>query len=507
MKGVVAAGDRLTAKAGGEALRKGGNAYDAVTASIFAGYMAEPCLTSPAGGGLLLSYNRQEGSSFYDFFVDTPPIKGTTDKDFYPIEVDFGSAKQMFHIGHASIAIPGVVKGLLSIHEERGLLPLSEVLRPAITYAKKGVYLSESQSYVLKILEPIYKSTEESRKIFTKDGNILGVNDRLVNKDYANFLEMIVEEGESIFYTGKVANNLCQVCAGKNGLITEESLRKYKVNKTVPIKFRVKNYEIITSPVPSLGGFLIKFTMLLVSSMLNKFKWGSKEHIVGLIKALKLTQEFRENELLEFISPDNKLIKPLNISTMIKYQKLYKKYLSKVGNTTHISIIDEIGNAVSCTTSNGEGSGVIIPETGIMTNNMLGEADLNPNGFFKWPAYTRLPSMMSPTIVLKNKEPYMVLGSSGSNRIRSAIVQTLMNVLFYEQNVDLAVNNPRIHFEDNCLYIEPGFSDDLLAYLESQYNIVKFRDKNLYFGGVHAVTGTMEGAADVRRQGSVEVVK
>jgi len=504
MKGVVAAGDRLTAKAGKEILEKGGNAYDAMVASVFAAYMTEPGLTSPAGGGLLLSYSKKEGASFYDFFVDTPPIKKTEDKDFYPVEVDYGSAKQTFYIGHASIAIPGMVKGLLSIHYEKGILSLSKVLKPAISYATEGIYLSKTQSFVLKILAPIFMSTQESRRIFTKNGELLGTKDRYTNKDYADFLEMIISEGESVFYTGKIASNLCRICANKKGLISEEDLKNYKVNKTTPIKFRIKNYDIITSPEPSLGGFLIKFTILLASGLLSKFEWGSEKYLVGLIKALHLTQEFRENELLEFISPNNTLIKHLNLSTIKKYQRIYKKNVQSIGNTTHISVIDEMGNAVSCTSTIGEGSGIIIPETGIMTNNMMGEQDLNPKGFFMWSDHTRLPTMMSPTIVIKNKEPYIVLGSSGSNRIRSAILQTLMNILFYSQDIKSAVNNPRIHYENNNLYIEPGFDETVVKYLEENYNIVKFKDKNLYFGGVHAVTGNMDGAADPRRDGYVE---
>jgi gamma-glutamyltranspeptidase/glutathione hydrolase len=173
------------------------------------------------------------------------------------------------------------------------------------------------------------------------------------------------------------------------------------------------------------------------------------------------------------------------------------------GNTTHISVIDAEGNCASVTSTNGEGSGIVIPGTGIMLNNMLGEEDLNPHGFFRWPPGVRLPSMMAPTLALRGGEPALVLGSAGSNRIRSAIVEVVERALHFSEGIGEAVDAPRVHYEKGELFFEPGFSETILQKIRKRYELTLFDEKSLFFGGVNAVTGAFEGAADSRRGGAV----
>ena len=174
------------------------------------------------------------------------------------------------------------------------------------------------------------------------------------------------------------------------------------------------------------------------------------------------------------------------------------------GETTHVSVIDKDMNCASVTTTNGEGCGYILPGTGIMLNNMLGEEDLNPLGFHQWRHPMRLPTMVSPTIIMKDNQPFIILGSGGSNRIRAAIVQVILNYMVKGMGLDEAIISSRIHLEGKTLYCEPGL-DFLTADFPEDITRHPFEEKNLFFGGVNAVNLT-EGASDIRRGGTFEIV-
>jgi gamma-glutamyltranspeptidase/glutathione hydrolase len=499
---IIAAGDINTANAIKEVLLKGGNAFDGAVAGVFAAYMAEPALTSPGGGGFLSAYTHGKDKEpvLYDFFVETPP-KRLEKPELYPIEVDFGDAVQIFHIGAGSIAVPGVVEGLLLLHRERGKLPLEDVLKPALNYAREGIYLTKRQASFVKLLEPIFTATGEARKIFAPGGELINEKTKFQNPEYGEFLEKLIEEGSWAFYEGDIADRIDELSQKHNGIIRKEDLARYQVVERKPLKITFKGYEIFLNPPPSAGGILIAFTLLLLNNEdLNTF--GSKEHISKLIEALFTTQSFRrENVDGKLHSGElEKLLK--NRKLLDRYLKLFYKRLNLWGNTTHIAVSDKEGNIVSTTTTNGEGSGYIIPGYGVMLNNMLGEEDLNPQGFFKYPPYVRLPSMMCPTIVLKDGEPILGLGSAGSNRIRSAILQVLLNVLVFKMGLQEAVDAPRLHVEENTVYLEPALGREFEKEIEKLYKVVRFREKNLFFGGVQAVAPLKgEGGGDTRRGG------
>jgi gamma-glutamyltranspeptidase/glutathione hydrolase len=177
---------------------------------------------------------------------------------------------------------------------------------------------------------------------------------------------------------------------------------------------------------------------------------------------------------------------------------------AKLGSTTHISVLDARGQACSVTCTNGEGSGVVVPGTGIHVNNVMGEEDLNPLGFHRHPAGRRMPSMMAPSVVLRDGEVELVLGSAGSNRIRSAILQTIVGVVDHGLDAREAVCAPRAHFEDGIVYHEPGLDMASVRELDREREVVRFHSLNLFFGGVQAVHnagGRLTGAGDPRRGG------
>ena len=189
---------------------------------------------------------------------------------------------------------------------------------------------------------------------------------------------------------------------------------------------------------------------------------------------------------------------------------LIESYLAQVAEqtfistqgTTHISVIDEEGNAASMTTSNGSGSGCYIPGTGIMLNNMMGEDDLHREGFFSSPPNRRVSSMMIPTMVMKDGKVEFVLGSGGSKRIRSAILQVLVNVIDYNYPLKEAVEQSRVHLDDGVVQAEPDIPEKVIDNLSKHYQVNRWNQKNMYFGGVHCANSKMDGWGDSRRGGS-----
>jgi gamma-glutamyltranspeptidase/glutathione hydrolase len=504
VRGVISSGDRLTSSAGALMLKNGGNAFDAVCAAMLVAPLSEPMLTSLGGGGFLLSIEDKKDPELFDFFVDVPPNR-VEDKDFYPVDIDFGTAIQEFHIGSASIAIPGVLKGVYEIHREKGSLPLCDIVAPAIEYATSGIYLSPMQSSFIKLLEPILLSTKSSKDIYTVNNRLIDHKHLFKNQEYALFLREFVKQGDKVFYKGDIASDIEELCKRCRGDIRLEDLQKYKMIKRDPIRFGFRDYEIVTNSPPSAGGILMAFTLkLLEKQSLGEF--ASSRHIKKLIEAMAVTSEFRKEHIDEFLH-QNGLVDILdNRALLDRYLNAFKSRINLWGNTTHISVIDSKANAATVTTTNGEGSGVVVPNTGIMLNNMLGEEDLNPHGFFSWSSGIRLPSMMAPTIVLKDSMPILVLGSAGSNRIRSAIIQAILNYTTFNHSIQDICSQKRVHFERGKLFFEPGFSQSMINELKEDYDLTIFDQKSPFFGGVNAVTNHLDGGSDPRRGGATIVV-
>ncbi|NPA13392.1 MAG: gamma-glutamyltransferase [Aquificae bacterium] len=499
MKGVISAGDRLTALAGAEILKKGGNAFDCAVACILSAPLTEPALTSLGGGGFLLSVEGGENPLIYDFFVDTPE-KREENPQFYPIDVDFGSTTQRFHIGAGSVAVPGMVAGIYRVYKEKCTLPLEELIKPAYRYATEGIYLSKLQAEFIKLLQPIFTATPEAREIYAPDGRLIDHTTLFKNTDYGEFLQLFAKEGAWVFYEGEIGDRIEEYSLKNKGLIRKEDLRRYQVVEKEPLKTNFRDYTVYLTPEPSLGGLLIAFTLGLLEKV-DLGEVGSLKHLSALIEGMNITTLFRKENV------DNGKVKGEDIPYFVKeYAPLMEKRLNLWGNTTHIAVMDSEGNTVSITSTNGEGSGCVIPDTGIMLNNMLGEEDLNPKGFFQWEPHTRLFSMMCPTAVFKGDRLILSLGSAGSNRIRSAILQVILNRLIFNMGLQEAVDFPRVHFENGTVYLEPGFDKRVIQEIEKLFNLVLFKEKSMFFGGVQAVGENFQAGADPRRGGYTLIV-
>ncbi len=483
-------------------LEEGGNAFDAACAAMLAAPLCEPMLTSLGGGGFMLTHTPESGEALYDFFVDVPP-KRVEVPDFFPIDVDFGTTIQEFHIGAGSTAVPGMIAGIDRIHRDLGSLPMERIVAPALEYARDGITLTPLQASFVGLLEPILRSTSDSEALYAPDGSLIDATRPLTNPDYGDFLEAFAQEGAELFYRGKIAERIDRIYRERHGLLRREDLERYEVKIRRPIRFDYREMTFVTNPPPSAGGILIAFTLRLLESGEYK-RPESLEYVRDLIESMAVTAEFRRTHVDPNLH-DGHLEQVLKDPDLLAHYLLSRQSrISLWGNTTHISVVDAQGNCASVTSTNGEGSGVVVPGTGIMMNNMLGEEDLNPHGFFRWPAGVRLPSMMAPSLVLDPRgRPLLVLGSAGSNRIRSAIVEVAERFCRFDQSIVNAVNAPRIHFERDELFFEPGYAPEILQSARKRYPVTEFDDLSLFFGGVNAVTGDFDGAGDSRRGGAV----
>jgi gamma-glutamyltranspeptidase/glutathione hydrolase len=510
-QGVIAAGHPKTAEAGKLILDEGGNAFDAAVASMLASFVVESTLTSVAGGGFLLAHTNTNQNILFDFFCQTPrQKKPLSELDFKPIEINFGDARQIFHVGLGSMAIPGNIAGVFKVHEMLGKLPLKILALPALEYAKKGFIINEFQGLCLQLLEPIFLASSEGQKIYAPQNRLPSKNEILFLTKLGESLDFLVREGVKEFYEGEIGKKLIQDCQEKGGYLTQEDLLNYQVLIRKPLAINYRNYKLITNPPPSSGGILISFALKLLEKFnLKDLKFGSIEHLKILAQVMSMTNQARKKDYDRQIYQQDIVNTFLHRENIANYQQQLNKNMSnKLGSTTHISVMDEDGNAASVTTSNGEGSSYLIPETGIMVNNMLGEEDLNPHGFHQWQCNQRISSMMSPSILLQNSQPEIGLGSGGSNRIRTAILQVICNLVDFQMSVPEAVESPRVHWENNIFNLEPPLC--ILEQNRSELNLppstklVLWQEQNMFFGGVHAVRKTktgFEGAGDSRREG------
>ena len=514
-KGAIAGGDELTVEAGYEILKVGGNAFDAAISATIMTFVASSTITSIGGGGFMIASQNSRKSVLLDFFTHTPIYKRPKSEiEFFPVIVDFGDKTQEFHVGMGTAATPGNLAGLFEIHARFGSVPFKELVVPACEAAKKGVVLHEQTKYQADILKPILILSETGRNIYTENGNVrlLGESYRLTR--LSDFLEYIAKEGPREFYEGEIAQTIAKDSVERGGNLVYEDFKNYQVIERKPLTFPYREYSIVTNSPPNSGGPLIAFTISLLNQYpLNKDQWGTEYHLNLLAQAIEYTTLARKdifinnryrNHVMDLLFEEN-LIK--KIKTEID------KGLRKSGNTTHVSVVDDKDNFVSITTSHGEGCGYYIPDTDIMLNNMLGEEDLCPEGFFNWPANRRISSMMAPTLFQKNNKTVGALGSGGSNRIRSAIVQAISNYVDFGMSPYDCVNSPRIHWENNHLDVEPGYDIETVEKLELPGDSKKiyWTAKNMYFGGVHAVfkdkSGNLEAAGDKRRVGAIRKIE
>lgn len=509
--GAVACGHPVTRDAAAAMLAAGGNAFDAVAAGLWTACVAEPVLASPGGGGFLLARPARGAHRLYDFFAHTPRRRlAPADSDFHPIEADFGTTRQEFHIGLGSAATPGMVAGLFAFQGELGRMPVREPLVPAIEAARNGVAVNTLQGYICNVVAPILRATRSARDLFEHDGRIIAEGDHHRPVVLGDFLDALAHEGPDLFYRGDVAAAVDAACTAGGGHLRRDDFAAYRVERREPLALDYRGHRLLTNPPPASGGLLVAFGLAVLAGTRVPAHPGSAEAALRVAGALAATREVRRREGIDDGVDAALAEHVLAPATVARYREWVAAHPPAPRGTTHISVIDAEGNAAAGTVSNGEGCGWLVPGTGMMLNNMLGEADLLPRGFGHWPTDMRLTSMMAPTLVEEaGGEHLLALGSGGSNRIRSALLQVLSGRLDYGLALEAAVEQPRLHAEGQRLEIEGGFAEDVVEALRGAWpEHCVWPDRNMFFGGAHAVESGpqgVSGAGDPRR-GGVAVV-
>ncbi|VAW34713.1 Gamma-glutamyltranspeptidase @ Glutathione hydrolase [hydrothermal vent metagenome] len=516
-KGAIAAGHDLTAGAGAEMLKAGGNAFDAAVAAVFASVVTESTLTSLGGGGFLMAHSSGGGTDLYDFFTNTPGRGGkcaATAENFFPVGIHFTAALQDFYIGRGSAAVPGMLAGLGLVFKERCTLPLKELLAPAIDYAKNGVVLNADHAHFIEVLSPMLLYSEEGRGIYAPGGRALIKGETLCNKHLATTLEALSKKGFERFCRADFAPNLLESFGEPLGLITEEDLNEYKAVRRRPLHFNFRGSDIYTNPPPSSGGSLVAFALKLIEGCdLRAIGAASADGLELLYEMMRATDRARAGHFDGSAHNAGEAEAFLTEETVRLFRGDIEKIMAVAGagpghghgSTTHISVMDRLGNAAAVTTSSGIGSGFFLPGMGVLVNSMLGEEDVNPGGFHRLEPGIRLSSMMAPTIVMKDVLPSIVLGTGGSNRIRNTLVQVIINIIVHGMDAFTAVNRPRLHFDGTALQVEAGVSEAALEELRKRgVNVNAWDRKHMYFGGAHIVVSggdDFTGAGDDRRGG------
>ena len=513
MRGAIAAGHPLTAEAGARVLAEGGHAVDACIAAGFASWVTESPLTGPGGGGFMLVYDaRSRTSRVLDFFVSAPGL-GLPPHErqaMEAVDVDFTGSQQVFKIGAASCAVPGAAAGLEAAHRSFGTLPWRALVAPAIDLARTGIDLTPPQAYLHAILDVILRNTAESRKIYGEVAQLVA-GDRIVMRDLADTLERIAGGGAAELYTGEIGRATARYVREQGGDITEEDLARFRVIRRRPLRSPYAGHTFVSNPPPSSGGILIAYALRLLDRVGRNDGPGSAEAMALLAEVMREQSRARAGGFESALfrgGAQRRLEEGLEdaVARIARHEAGRAEH-APAGGTTHISVVDADRNAAALTVSTGSGSGIVVPGTGIHLNNMLGEFDLR-----RVPAPgRRLSSMMSPSIVLGEAGPRLVAGSAGSLRLRGAVLQIVVNAVGHRLGVGEAIERPRVHFEEPTLHCEGGADPAELDRLEAMgYSVTRWRQRNLFFGGVSAVEmlpdGSLAAAGDPRRGGAGVVV-
>jgi gamma-glutamyltranspeptidase/glutathione hydrolase len=455
MRGAVAAGNRQSAEAGAWALAEGGTCVDAALAATFAAFVTEGPLTGPAGGGFVFLHEPRATPVVLDCFFAVPSgPRGEMDV----VEIDFADAStQTFHVGEASVAVPGLLRGLEEVHLRRGRLPWSRLFVPALELAARPFVTTLAQAFLHEILLPILQRDPAGRRIYGTPG--------------------LVDSAELI----PTLNLLRDAGADAVPLLLAElaeDIAAYRVEERRPLEGTFAGATVLTTPSPSRGGAIVQAGLASLDDGPGA-EPGTPADARALVSALAAA-----------------------------YGDAGVADVARPTGTTHVSVVDADGAAVGLSSTLGSGSGVF--RHGFQLNNMLGELDVI--GSEPGEPGARLPSMMTPTLALDDDGfPRLVAGSAGSVRLAGAILQVVAGVVAHGLPVAEAIARPRLHVDEPIVHVEGGWSEQATAALaEDGFEVRLWSDRNLFFGGVSAVErragGALGAAGDPRRGGHGVVV-
>lgn len=525
-RGMVSSQQAEATRVGAEILKGGGNAVDAAVAVGFALAVTLPRAGNLGGGGFLLVHLAERGETIALDYREMAPAAAHRDL-FLDAEGEVDQQKAQF--SHLSSGVPGTVAGLAMALERWGTMSLAQVLAPAIRLAEEGFVVTHDLAANLERKRPVFEASPAAMKIFFKaDGSPYQAGDRLVQKDLAWSLRQIATHGPEAFYRGAVAEKIAADMKANGGLITMEDLAAYRPVVRKPVRGTYRGYDIVSMPPPSSGGVhLIQMLNLLEAYPLAELGPGTADTIHLMAEAMKLAYADRSEHLGD---PDHYPVPAAGLVSKAYAETLRRGiawHTSRPSaeirhgdpapyespDTTHYSVMDAAGNAVAQTyTLNfSYGSGRVAAGTGILLNNEMDDFSSKPGvpnayGLIGGEANAigagkRPLSSMTPTLVMKDGDVFLVTGSPGGSRIITTVLQILLNVLDHDMNIASATAAPRVHHQwlPDELRVEVGLNGDTLRLLKARGHTVKVRDAMGSTQSILKEDGLYFGAADPRR--------
>ena len=505
-RGAVAAGCQEAVDAGLFALRAGGNAVDAAVAASLAAAVAEPLLSGLGGSGLAM-VGIGDKVELIDMFSPVPLAGSADPASLDAVAIEFGTSKQIFRVGPATVAVPGLPQGLWTLHQRHGRLPMSDLAAPAAEVARRGVELTPTAERVLQLLWPIQRRDPHCVALLGRDGRPLRAGERFTNPALAQTIERYAAGGPRVFIDGLVGQGIL-AALGAEGRLTADDLLAYSPRVLDPVRYRYRDGSVWLPPPPSLAGALVAQALRALEDHGPMPPPGSVTQLLFLCHALDRVDATRRGKLRRHLFTPGFMD---GFLTALSPDEVGEEHAHhggpkprRPGNTTHISTVDAEGGAVSITSTLGETCGRMVPEAGLLLNNLLGEEDVNPPDV-GLPAGGRLMTMCCPTLIDLGAARY-ALGSSGSSRIRSALLHGIVGLTDHGMHPDEVVESPRVHVEGGVAHVEmddrpPGTREALNS---SPWEIMEFRGHSVFFGGLHIAGRDGDrfvGAGDPRRGG------
>jgi gamma-glutamyltranspeptidase/glutathione hydrolase len=522
--GMVASEQELASRIGLQILKSGGNAVDAAVAMGFALAVALPNAGNIGGGGFMLVHDAKSGKNIALDFREVAPSKATRDM-YLDASGKVIDGKSLYT--HYAVGVPGTVAGMEHALKRWGSLPLSTVIAPAVKLADKGFPVSETLAKILQQEKKNMGQWPATKAIFWKGGEPLQRGDRLVQKDLAQSLRLIGQQGSKVFYEGAIARRIAAEMAPHANALSLQDLKNYKVAEREPVRGTYRGYEIVTMPPPSSGGaHLIQILNMMERWPLNQWGANSAQSVHYMAESMKLAYADRS----EYLGDPDFVTVPLKGLTSKRYAEAlaagidpYKAREARdikpgkpqpyeSDQTTHYSVVDRFGNAVAVTytLNTNFGSGIVAKGTGIVLNNEMDDFSAKPGvanayglvgGDANAVAAGKRPlSSMTPTLVLKDGRPVLVTGSPGGARIITTVLQTVVNTIDFGMNPAEAAATPRFHHQwtPDELRVEKGFSPDTISLLKSRGHNIAVKASMGRTQTILLRDGMLYGASDPR---------
>ncbi len=517
--GAVVSAHTLASEAGIQILKEGGNAVDAAIATQLALAVVYPGAGNIGGGGFMVAHFKDGKNIAIDYREMAP---AAASRDMY-LDANGNPQMNLSQNGHLAAGVPGTVAGIFAAMKY-AKLPFKKLIQPAIDLAEKGFVVTESQAKSFNGTRDEFIKLNTTTPVFVRD-NPWKQGDTLIQKDLANTLKRIRNLGAKGFYEGETAKLITEEMKKGNGIITEKDLKNYKAKVRTPIIFSYKGYTILTMPLPSSGGIILQQMMKMIERRnvaAMKFETAKSVHLITEIERRAYADRANFLGDPDFVKvPVKTLVSEKYLTERMKDYtpgKAGSSSITKAGNikeseeTTHLSVIDKEGNAVSVTTTlnGGYGSRTVVSGAGFLLNNEMDDFSVKPGVPNMYGAVgneknaiapgKRMLSSMTPTIALKNNSPYLVVGTPGGTTIPTSVFQTLINILEFGMTTVDAVNKPKFHHQwlPDEIYIEKGFPEDVKNQLTKMGYTLKERGSIGRTEVIKKYSKKIEAAADKR---------